>query len=211
MKYLLLDFDGVLNDQDFRASKQPSLDTLISTQLEPALDPVRVHRVNQILLATGAWVVVTSNWASMLDGVKLRALLEGAGLQRPYATAPQHSFNCSREDQVLAWVEVHVKAGDSWCVLDDLNLLEVKDRLVRCLDGIEDQHVDQAIDILGYSPRHDRDRAEPKDSWLVCIVREQIPEVVTFTSESAARRFYDLWSTQWSESYLTKIVFGPHV
>lgn len=44
---------------------------------------------------------------------------------------------------------------------------------------------------------------------LVVIAREGIPEVTEFTSLNDAERFFDSASLQWSESYLTAVIYGP--
>lgn len=46
--------------------------------------------------------------------------------------------------------------------------------------------------------------------WLVIIQRETAPpDVTTFSDEELAREFFELWSLQWSESYLCEVVIGP--
>lgn len=45
--------------------------------------------------------------------------------------------------------------------------------------------------------------------WLVVIVREGEPEVTPFEEEDFARAYFNRWSNQWSESFLTKVVIGP--
>lgn len=44
---------------------------------------------------------------------------------------------------------------------------------------------------------------------LVIIAREGVPEVTEFTSLDDAERFFSLASLQWSESYLTSVIYGP--
>lgn len=46
--------------------------------------------------------------------------------------------------------------------------------------------------------------------WLVVINREQEPALYWFDDELDARGFFDRASTQWTESFLTKIVIGPY-
>lgn len=45
--------------------------------------------------------------------------------------------------------------------------------------------------------------------WIVVICREGASDVTPFEDERTAREYFDLWSMQWSESFLCEIVIGP--
>lgn len=82
--------------------------------------------------------------------------------------------------------------------------------------------VPESVDPRSYRPKLTLELAERMNQrdmdqslshrWCVLIFREggQRPSTfAAFEQEEAARRAFDLWSTQWSDSYLCRVVDGP--
>lgn len=83
---ILLDFDGVLNDDAFlRAVAARHTMRDLHERPEVMLDPVRVARVQRLCDTTGATVVTVTSWGSMMDGHKVKGALRGVGLTAPIA------------------------------------------------------------------------------------------------------------------------------
>jgi hypothetical protein len=47
--------------------------------------------------------------------------------------------------------------------------------------------------------------------WLVVICREGVSDVTVFTEEDEARAYFELASSQWSDSYLARAVIASRV
>lgn len=58
-------------------------------------------------------------------------------------------------------------------------------------------------------PKETKPRHPTEYKWLVVINREGESNVTGFFHYDDARKFYDLASLQWSDSYLCDIVKGP--
>ena len=77
-------------------------------------------------------------------------------------------------------------------------------------------HVQDVLELIKDELEFVERRAKEYDNfyhrWCVLIFREggQRPSTfAAFEQEDAARRAFDLWSTQWSDSYLCRVVDGP--
>jgi len=144
MKALFLDIDGVLN-----------------SETDPAdfIDPAKVALVNEVCVATGAVVVVSSEWRQDYnmghDGTT--AALRAAGL-----TAPIHGFTDTqrkmsmtiagaRYGQILRYLREHPDITVH-AVIDDSDVLGGRVVRVNGVRGIEDHHAARLIEILGKEP-----------------------------------------------------------
>ena len=82
-KYLFLDIDGVLNHDEWFKSEHYRKHQ--ENWKKSMFDPECVARVNKILEATGARLVVSSSWRSMSD---LKEIFEGVGLPTDFDITP---------------------------------------------------------------------------------------------------------------------------
>lgn len=146
MKYLLLDVMGVLDN------KNPTPSAVMdSWWFCNQLDPDKVRRVYEITQATGAQIVITSQWRTNRNALD--------GIQKAFA------IHCGiRGREVRALFADYLPAGDvhqeikHWLATKDYeNYLIINDELhdqdneinTEFHIGITDQHVEQAIAILG--------------------------------------------------------------
>lgn len=123
MKYLFLDIDGVLNHEDWYVHKlDPAVRAAFTEFWQDCFDPACVKRVNEILAATGANLVVSSSWK--IDK-RLGDYFAKVGLPTEFLTTP----NIHREDEfgMPVWVdrgeevEAFLKDHpcDTYVILDD--------------------------------------------------------------------------------------------
>ena len=148
MKVVFLDFDGVLNSSDFLyGSGEP----FSSTQADEKIDPVAVSRLNKITDATGASIVVSSSWRIGKRVADLRGLLKRHGVTGIVVGATP-VMGGTRGEQIAKWLSG--REIEAFAILDDDtfdmgNLPSgsfVKTTMAR---GLLDEHVTQAIQILG--------------------------------------------------------------
>ena len=80
MKALFLDFDGVLNSHEFLyvAARNRDYEERAGNE-HMELDPVAVARLNRVIAATGAKVVVSSSWRHGRTAEWLHNTLKKAG------------------------------------------------------------------------------------------------------------------------------------
>ncbi len=150
MKVLFLDFDGVLNSAAFLAAEPGRFDRL---------DPAAVARLNAIVGASGAKVVISSSWRVKRSLDELRALLAGLGFvgevidRTPELRGPSYEPACpfaARASEIRAWLGARPEPPSSYVILDDAILEGEGERHVRTdfTRGLLDEHVAQAIDVL---------------------------------------------------------------
>ncbi len=150
MKVIFLDIDGVLNRGGFSAVAQSS-----------SFDRPAIDRLNRVLDATGARLVLSSSWRYVvLDGtMNLRGfefLLRTHGLR----TGALHDHTCADEvvpergAQILRWLTQHAREVEAWAALDDQPLelgAGAAWRHVRTdpAEGLTDEDAARLIAILG--------------------------------------------------------------
>jgi len=156
MKILFLDIDGVLNsDEWFRANA----DHLEDGTLEPHrdLDREAVERLNQIIKATDARIVISSTWRKFYSFLGLRDVLSANGFRYPLNiidTTP-HRPSYYRGQEIGLWLHEsrfqNVLATDSvenFVILDDCTDLDpFLNELVQTQweGGLQDEHVAEVI------------------------------------------------------------------
>lgn len=141
MKILFLDVDGVLNSQEY----------IYTHQRGDAISPEMVERVNQIIDATGAQVVISSTWRLLHKMSILKQILESKGFKGNIIDYTPHlnykDFN--RGDEIAAWLKD--KNIDKFVILDDesdMNNLITNLVQTAFKTGIQDIHIQKAIDML---------------------------------------------------------------
>lgn len=165
MKALFLDFDGVLNGRLYLRS----LPRKITLATRPDIDPACAERVQRICDATGASIVVTSNWREMRTGsgpetragarelVEVIDWLRDAGITAPVVgqtdgepTGVMSSTpSIDRMHQISRYVGRQRLEWRHVCVLDDMDLH--LDEQVRTDEnvGITEADVERVITMLG--------------------------------------------------------------
>ena len=151
VKVVFLDFDGVLNSLEFFQRAPGGLDRL---------DPAAVARLNRLLAASQAKVVVSSSWRVGRTKAELRDLLEKVGFQGSIVgCTPDLSsvirfsdYEVVRAREVRTWLESSIVPVTQFVILDDARLEddEIAEHLVRTSFelGLQDSHVGEALAIL---------------------------------------------------------------
>lgn len=151
VKILFLDIDGVLNGHDGVA----------------VLRRECCERLNRLIQATGAKVVLVSAWRYMiLDTGEYKSAMTCVGFSYMLKT---HGIDCEiigttcsdeelmpRGEQVRKWMRDNPRPL-RWCILDDGDPEEfgyaplLTDRLITTPSdgGLQDEHVERAIELLG--------------------------------------------------------------
>ncbi len=145
-RILFLDIDGVLNSHAQNAAGVCGI------------DPACAARLNRILAVShDTLIVLSSAWRYMVLGGELTLkgfeyLLVTHGVQahcKLAGTTVADEVVAWRGGQILDWVRRHPGVTD-WVVLDDLDIPEVGERLVRTDGkvGLTDADADRAVRIL---------------------------------------------------------------
>lgn len=160
MKVLFLDFDGVLNSADYAGRWVAAGNTGCI-----GIDPEPVARLNRVIEATGAQVVVSSSWRCFSDHdtpEKLEAILRAAGYEhRIFDVTPQdfrcdwHDGDCSqghRGGEINQWLveHPHIRVTKFAIVDDSSDMGPLSDRLVQTTwaKGMQDEHADCLVEML---------------------------------------------------------------
>jgi hypothetical protein len=147
MKILFLDIDGVLNTPAYlHGGKTP-----VTGMTAQAIDPALVARVNQILAATGARVVISSTWRRYLMAEQLIWMLVSRGFEGLIVGGTPHLPRAERGAEIDAWLRAN-PGVTQFCILDDRgdmhphmsNLVQTNEEL-----GVTDDDVFVAIALLG--------------------------------------------------------------
>lgn len=140
-RILFLDFDGVLNSDDFLRGVTTSM------RCDNALDPTCVARANRLVKEAGAEVVISSNWRTHFALHELRFGLSQLGFTgRIIGITP--IMHCHRGAEIQVWMTAHECAPDRMVILDDnVDMLHLAPRLVQtsAAVGLTDADCERAI------------------------------------------------------------------
>jgi hypothetical protein len=113
MKIIFLDFDGVLNNTSNWGIK------LVNGVWEGGtIEPEKVARVNQIVDATAATVIISSNWRQGRTVEQLQTLLSDQGATFTIA-GKTGSVPQQRWAQILTYLEKHGLIAAPYVIIDD--------------------------------------------------------------------------------------------
>jgi len=146
MKLIFLDIDGVINNNKHLMTCQRNDD---SDMFMPEL----VERVNSIIDATKAKVVISSDWRLCDSSQQIYRWLCAKGFRGEVIGAtPSYAkrMDGDRGDEIREWLDTNAPDA-TFVILDDINHVEcVKDRLVLTdfNKGLTDENVQQAIEML---------------------------------------------------------------
>ncbi len=160
IKYAFLDIDGVLNCHRYFVAlgictARHGTDEWVALQLDPAA----VGRLNAIIDATGAEVVISSSWRlAYSQGTIARALRARGFLGKVISMTGYRSDGDStnrRGFEIQDWLDANAPFERRLVILDDSsdfgNLLRFHVK-TSWLDGLLDCHVPQAINMLNEGP-----------------------------------------------------------
>jgi hypothetical protein len=133
VRVLFLDVDGVLN----RAGFQPPESVGLRSWIEPDL----AQRLCEVLRATGASIVVASDWRLNHELDELRDELRAAGIDATVIGATPRLDGQPRWREIEAWMVEHGCHRDAVVILDDRrDMGHLTERFVRtsAACGIDD-------------------------------------------------------------------------
>lgn len=151
MKIVFLDFDGVLN----------SLSDIAFSSGSTAFQAQFIERLNAIVQASRAKVVVSSTWRVNHSLDELRKLLESSGFEgEVIGCTPVFDYEQARGlsdigvircNEIQAWIDAHPIPLTSFVILDDLDLEPLAAYQIRTdmEAGLCDHHVGEALAVLG--------------------------------------------------------------
>lgn len=155
MRVLFLDIDGVLNSSGWMAAGHMRDDVL------GHFAPHLCARLERVLAATNAVIVVSSSWRIAHSDSAIQHYLRTRGVPsaRVIGSTPTHVEQAghgirvgyeSRGHEIVAWLRAHPQVASFAIVDDSDDMGPVKSRLVRTswARGIEDVHVDRLIALL---------------------------------------------------------------
>jgi hypothetical protein len=165
LRILFLDMDGVLNSAEFFDRREhPSLDRCSDEWWAQMVDPDAVARLNEILDATGAKVVISSSWRDHVAPDQMQRVLEVKGFRGSVIGRTPLMEEMGWENgryggrglEIEAWLTENRRLEiKSFVVLDDNADMDstsghVMPRLVQTSwkHGLLDEHIQQAIELL---------------------------------------------------------------
>lgn len=147
---IFLDFDGVLNTEQYQAltavNGNPGKDAW-----GPLFDPRAVANLRKIIDATGAAVVISSSWRYIHRLGSLRMMWEIRGLPGEILdTLPCGASYISRGEDIECWLNQHEQTD--YVIIDDLDDFypSQHDRYVETnpIVGITETDAERAIELL---------------------------------------------------------------
>lgn len=150
-KVLFLDIDGVLNTERFLSEVHRKHKRIGRMDYWAMLEPARVTRLNAILDATGASVVLSSSWRQVRGLPDINEDFIQRGFTHQLFDKTPRCFGVDRHWEIRRWLNERHIQPDAFVVLDDDLGAEgpFKHRFIHVPDGLEDKHVEQAIAVLG--------------------------------------------------------------
>jgi len=144
---LFLDIDGVLNSKAHLIGRAMAFDNSWAGSIDRRL----VTHVNRVVEATGALVVICSDWRHLLTLPTLRKTLQRRGFVGRIIDTTNALRNADRGLECAAWLASTRRSVDAFAAIDDRrDFAPIERQHVRPnkLHGISNQDADQAIRIL---------------------------------------------------------------
>lgn len=160
MKVIFLDFDGVLNSQQYMESDAYGTGKGLAFG-DSQLDPQCVDRLNRLIEATGAKVVISSSWRHIWSRGEITRMLKQRGFRHPESIIDvTPSLLSQRGNELAQWLgqadegrRIGGEKVDGYVILDDstdFNPDQMEHFVQTNPDiGLTDADVKRAISILG--------------------------------------------------------------
>ncbi len=132
MRVLFLDVDGVLNRTGFHPGE--------SVGLRSWIEPELARRLSEVIRATGAQIVMSSDWRHGRELEHLRDELQAAGVEGSLLGATP-TLGGARWREIEAWMIEHDVAPEAVVIVDDgYDMGGLAARFVRCspLNGLDE-------------------------------------------------------------------------
>lgn len=148
-KYIFLDFDGVLNTEQFQAELaiegKPCKDIY-----GPLFDPRAIKQLSYIIKMTGAKIVITSSWRFIHSLNVLQQMWIERGLPGDvYSILTTESSSKSRGEEIIDWLQ---KNDNRFVIIDDENDFNPSQQesviITNNVRGLTRKDAQKAIEIL---------------------------------------------------------------
>lgn len=190
-KYIFLDFDGVLNTEQYQAQLaiegKPTKD-----KYGPLFDPKAVARLTEIVDFTKAEIFIISSWGEVLGEDKIINMWEERGLPGEVRVVFVPNEQCDSEAQ---WIEGCLDGSIflPYIILDDESVFTTEQEefhlKVNPITGISKQDVKRSIDILN---RLDN---LPSSAFDDHAYEEENRRISKINSESCDRKKLRYWES----------------
>lgn len=148
-RVLFLDIDGVLNSHAYMQKHRAFWDFGDAPSM---LDPDACARLERVLAATGAAVVISSSWRICTSLADIRGAIHsrGAPSARVIGKTPNPWTGSRRGHEIQRWLDAHDDIDSFAIVDDDADMEHLRGRLVQThiADGLQDAHVEALVAML---------------------------------------------------------------
>jgi hypothetical protein len=151
-RLIFLDIDGVLNSVEFRADNTNGEGVVIVDGAFDAtahIDPLRVARLNRLIDATGAEVVLSSSWRRLFGLERTQSSLRAKGFAHQITDCTVRLVGEPRHVEIESYLAA-LGTSTRFVILDDAEDAGVGfgQNFIHVLDGLEDEHIERACRIL---------------------------------------------------------------
>jgi hypothetical protein len=155
VKYVFLDFDGVLNSAAYIAANKDKFKAPLQKTyyIVEHIDPTAVARLNLLIAKTGANVVISTAWRKAFNLTWIAEILANKGFKGEIVGETPILY-CDRGLEIQAWMDAAQVIESQIVILDDMDtMLHLKPRQVMThFDvGMQDEHLDKALELLGFA------------------------------------------------------------
>jgi hypothetical protein len=149
---IFLDIDGVLNSAQFLADNTNGEGVVIVDGAFDAtghIDPLRVARLNRLIDATGAGVVLSSSWRKLFGLERTQSSLRAKGFAHQITDCTVRLVGEPRHVEIESYLAA-LSTRPRFVILDDDEDagVEFGPNFIHVPDGLEDEHVERARRIL---------------------------------------------------------------
>ena len=189
MKVIFLDFDGVLNSENWMKSRRDkySMDDIHNQYPYYEIDPEAVEKLNTIIKATGAKVVVSSTWRLGRTVESLTQILEFQGFKgeiidmTPHHGSPKDiGYSIPRGCEIDDWLKKKSFKRVNYSIakqIEKLEKSEIKNFII----------LDDDTDMLLAQREH-----FVNTSWRTGLTDEDVEESINILNTPIERLYYDI-------------------
>lgn len=147
MKIIFLDIDGVLNGDLVTWEGFP----------DSHIDPALVQKLNRVIAATDAKIVISSSWRFRFNYTEMNEILTRRGFvgeiigETPkFVKNQRFSEFISRGREIKEWLDDCAHEIESHIMFDDVHMMDGSKRLIKTDGkiGLTDENVERAIQML---------------------------------------------------------------
>ena len=156
MRIVFVDFDGVLNSDEYFAAHPAVNSTDADWWSAASLDPGAVQRLDRLITRADASIVLSTSWRKILTLDELSSILRELGFggkllgKTPTLYTSPDGVRFTRGHEIQAWLDANLQTS-SFVILEDsepLSHLELRCVRTDPALGLTDMDVDRALALL---------------------------------------------------------------